>query len=430
MNSPIDWSSHFAKLARRVTPPEISWLMKQALETPGMISLAAGFVDQESLPNEAIAPLLHEMMTEAPSGQSSLQYGTTAGDLGLREHLAERMKKEGVFHPASPVDASHILIGSGSQQILYLAAEAFLDEDDIVLVEAPTYFVVLGVFKARGIRFIGIDTDWEGLNTQHLKTTLDQLEREGLLNRVKMLYLMSYSTNPTGITLSQARRCAVLQILNSYRDKGHPILLLEDGAYRRLSFQSPPPPSIKSMEEENELVLYTESFSKSLSPGLRLGFAAGPKAIIDKMVDIKGNHDFGTSNFCQQVLKRLLDSPFFDAHQAVLHSVYQKKRDLVLDILRNTFPPEAEWMIPDGGFYSWITLPPAMDTGTDGPIFKEALAQKVLYVPGALCYSSDRAESRHASAIRLSFGMTDPVKLQMGCERLGKALQRSMAGCR
>jgi 2-aminoadipate transaminase len=420
-------SDRFSLLAWRTTPPEISWLMAQAIETPGLISLAAGFVDQESLPNEFAAKYMREMFERNRSGQSALQYGTTQGDLVLRQHLIERLAGEGVFHPAAEIDESHVLIGSGSQQILYLAAEAFLDENDIVLLEAPTYFVVLGVFKTRGARTIGIDTDAYGIVPKKVEEVLLQLKAQAKLGRVKMLYVMSYATNPMGITLAFERRRQLLEILQRFRDDGYPILLLEDAAYRRLCFEQPVMPPIKSFEADNDLVLYTESLSKSLSPGIRLGFGVGPKPIIDKMTDIKGNHDFGSANLSQQFLKRMLISREFDAHTEQLRQIYAQKRDAVLQILRETFPAEVEWLNPAGGFYCWITLPSSFDTGPHGAIFQQALKEKVLYVPGCLCYSADRPESRHSSSMRLAYGMIEVEQLQEGCKRLARALERSLS---
>ncbi len=418
------WESRFSLLAQRTQPPAISWLMAQALEVPGLISLAAGFVDQESLPCQEIAPLLRELMEQAPAGQAALQYGTTAGDWELRAELIGRLRNEGVFHSGTEVDAAHALIGSGSQQLLYLAAEALLDEGDIVLVEAPTYFVVLGGFLSRGAQVIGIDTDNQGIRPDKVRECLEQLQRQGRLARVKMLYVMTYATNPLGITLSRERRQELLELIRSYRDMGHPILLVEDAAYRRLSFDPDPLPPVKSFDSGNESVLYLESFSKSLSPGFRLGFGAGPKAIVDKMVDIKGNHDFGSGNLSQQLLKAVLRQGLFDRHTEILRRVYQHKRDITLQILQDTFPPEAEWVLPHGGFYFWITLPGRIDTGPGGELFQQALEEKVLYVPGCLCYSPDRPEAQKSSALRLSYGMIGEEKLREGCRRLGAALAR------
>ncbi|MEW6235416.1 MAG: PLP-dependent aminotransferase family protein [Candidatus Omnitrophota bacterium] len=424
---PIDWKERFSAQGKRTPPPEISWLMAQALEVPGLISLAAGFVDQESLPHAEISPLIAKLMSAPVSGQAALQYGTTLGDLELRQHLLSRMRREGVLHPAAEIDASQILLGSGSQQILYLAAEVLLDEGDIVLLEAPTYFVVLGAMRTRGVRTIGVDVDENGLIPEKVAECLARLEANGEIGRVKMIYAMSYATNPQGVTLSGGRRKRLMEILNDYREKGHPILLLEDAAYRRLVFDDYAPAPIKSHDANNDLVLYTESFSKSLSPGLRLGFCAGPKALIDKMADFKGNHDFGSSNLCQQIIKRILLSGLFDEHTRFLRRRYEHKRDLVWRILQETMPPEAKALKASGGFYTWITLPPSIDTGPESETFRQALKEKVLYVPGSLCYSCDRAESQRCSSLRISFGMIGEEPLQEGCVRLARALSHSAA---
>ena len=417
-----DWTKKFSSLAERTSPPEISWLMAQALEVPGLISLAAGFVDQQSLPSAAASGIIQEMLDDVKAGRDPLQYGTTQGDLELRRDLNQRLHREGVFHPSAGIDESHFLISSGSQQALYLTAEALLDEGDIVLLEAPTYFVVLGAFESRGARTIGIDTDKDGIVPEKLEDCLAQLEREGLLPRVKMLYLMTYSTNPMGISLAEERRKQVFDLLRSYRDKGSPILLIEDAAYRRLCFDGPELAPLKSLEEDNDFVLYTESFSKSLSPGLRLGFGVGPKALIDKMVDLKGTHDFGSSNFGQQILKRFLRSGAFDEHTDHLKAIYKRKRDVALEIFECTFPSEVKWLRPIGAFYIWTQLPPDCDTGADSVLFKKALEERVLYVPGALCYSHDRPESKRSSELRLAFGMIEEEILREGCERLARAV--------
>lgn len=416
------WKQRYSRLARRTQSPEISWLMAQALEVPGLISLAAGFVDQDSLPHLEIASLMRKWMEHAATGQTALQYGTTAGDMELRSELVSRLRREGVLSPGAEVNTAHALIGSGSQQLLYLAAEALLDEGDIVLVEAPTYFVVLGVFLARGARIIGIDTDEQGIRPEKVAECLERLHRQGERPRVKMLYVMTYATNPLGVTLSLARRKELMDILGSHQDTGHPVLLVEDAAYRRLSFDPVPPPPLKSFDSHNESVLYLESFSKSLSPGFRLGFGVGPQAIVEKMVDIKGNHDFGSGNLSQQLLKEVLREGLFDRHTEALRQVYRRKRDITLEILQETFPPGAAWYRPQGGFYFWITLPARIDTGPHGDLFRRALEEKVLYVPGCLCYSPDRPESRQSSALRLSYGMIGEEKLREGCRRLGAAM--------
>ena len=420
------WSSQFSAIAQRTTPPEISWLMAQALEVPGLISLAAGFVDHESLPHEPLAAELHDMLSDPALGSAMLQYGTTQGDLTLRQMLHERLRNEGVFHPHAPHDESHYLIGSGSQQILYLAAEALLDPGDIVLLDAPTYFVVLGAFTSHGARTIGIETDEAGMNVDHLAQQLAQLEEEGELHRVKMVYCMSYSTNPQGVTLSESRRRAMVDLLKGYQAKGHHILLLEDAAYRQLCYDAAPPPLI-SYDEDGSLVVYTESFSKSLSPGLRLGFGVGPKPVMEKMIQIKGSHDFGSSNFSQQILRRVISKGIFDDHIQRLVQRYREKTAFVIAQLQDQMPADVQWIEPSGGFYVWVTLPANIDTGPHSNFFARALAHKVLYVPGALCFSPDRPEAQHNTSMRLAFGMIGEDELRQGIDRLARAIEAKEA---
>lgn len=400
--------------------------MAKALETPGLISLAAGFVDQESLPSSDLAPELRTMLSDPIIGRAMLQYGSTQGDLELRRVLNERMREEGVFHPHSDVDESCFLIGSGSQQILYLAAEAFLDPGDIVLLEAPTYFVTLGAFETRGARTVGIETDAGGLDPQRVAAVLADLEAQGELHRVKMLYVMTYATNPQGLTLAEERRKPLLDLLQQYGAKGYPILLLEDAAYRRLCFDAPPP-TVKSFEESNDLVLYTESFSKSLSPGLRLGVGVGPKAVIDKMIHLKGNHDFGSANFSQMILLRALTCGLFDAHVEQLRHLYRDRCDHAVELAQKYFPPETRWLKPSGGFYLWVDLPGDLDAGVGSPLLESALQEGVLYVPGNLCFSPDRPEARRSASLRLAFGKVGGDDLEEGVKRLGRAVSRVFA---
>ncbi len=417
-----NWTNRFSNIAQRTHPPQISWLMAQALEVPGLISLAAGFVDQSSLPHSQVGENLAGILEKIDDLQSPLQYGTTAGDVELRRLLLERLKREDGLPLHLPYEDANVIIGSGSQQILYLAFETLLNEGDIVLMEAPTYFVVLGIMQARGAETVGIDTDEFGLIPEALAEALERLQKEDQLHRVKMLYLMTYTTNPQGIQLSLERRKQILEILSRYKEKGYPILLLEDAAYRHLSFEPNTKPAMLSMQQDDELVLYIESFSKSLSPGLRMGYGIGPQALIQKMIDLKGSHDFGSSNLSQQIVKALIMSGELDLHTDTLRKVYKQKWHLVDEILKEHAPPEAKWIEPKGGFYTWLQLPDEINTNGDSELFQEALKQKVLYVPGNLCYSPDREEAKRSSSMRLAFGMINEEKLREGCKRLMTAV--------
>ena len=238
-----------SKMGHRTVEPPISWLMHAALSRPKLISLAAGFTDSASLPVAEARTALNQVLRSPKTGQPALQYGSTVGDPALRKLTAEYLRKldkvvatpssqtgrRGVAATYSP---ERLLITSGSQQLLYMTTEALCDEGDIVLVEDPTYFVYLGILQSRGLRARGVRLERDGLNLAHLEKVLTSLKRSGKLPRVKLLYLVSYFQNPTGVTTSFVKKVEALKLLKRFeRAAGHPIYLLEDAAYRELRFQ-------------------------------------------------------------------------------------------------------------------------------------------------------------------------------------------------
>jgi len=413
----------FSEQARRTGPPPISWLMRDALEVPGMISLAAGFVDQASLPAKETAAICRSLFEKPETAQSALQYGSTFGDPGLRRTILNRLHQQNVLSPDASVSCDDIMIGNGSQQLLYLLSEALLDPGDIVLVEAPTYFVFLGILESLGARTIGLETDPEGVIPESLDETLYRLESEGEFGRVKYMYVMTYFANPTGRSWSVSRKNQIMEILRSHRRGDLPLLLVEDGAYRALSDSGSVSPPLKALDENNDEVMYLESFSKCLAPGLKVGCAVGPGELIAKMVDIKGNHDFGTANLAQQILLRSIESDWYDSHIADVRKAYKEKRERLVELLAEQAGREISFEVPEGGFYLWVQLRGEKGTGPESALFRRALEEKILYVPGAYCYSADRPESRFCSSLRLSYGMISIEQLVEGVRRLGRAIQ-------
>ena len=255
---PFQMKPQFVKNGRRTVEPPISWLMHAALSRPKLISLAAGFTDSASLPVAEARAALNQVLRSPKTGQPALQYGSTAGDPALRKLTAEYLRKldaktvgvmecwsnrvtKPTIHQSinpSPHSPNRLLITSGSQQLLYMTTEALCDEGDIVLVEDPTYFVFLGILQSRGLRARGVRLERDGLDLAHLESVLQSLKRSGELRRVKMIYLVSYFQNPTGVTTSFVKKVEALKLLKRFeRAAGHPIYLLEDAAYRELCFQ-------------------------------------------------------------------------------------------------------------------------------------------------------------------------------------------------
>src|ERR1035437_5666068 len=223
-------------LGRRTAPPAISWLMKTALARPKLISLAAGFTDNSTLPVQISRKLLNDILRSPKTGRPALQYGISAGESHLRQLTATHLQKLDGGHDRAH-SPEQVLITGGSQQLLYMTLEALCDEGDIVLVEDPTYFVFLSILQSRGIQARGVKLARDGIDLAHHEIVLKRLEKSGELRRVKALYLVTYFQNPTGVTTSFEKKRDALKLLKKFEQAaGHPIYLLEDAAYRELSF--------------------------------------------------------------------------------------------------------------------------------------------------------------------------------------------------
>ncbi len=413
-----------SEMAQRIKPASISRLMRIALEHPGVVSLAAGFVDQASLPVAMVGRAVDELLGDPLDGPRALQYGTTIGDAGFRERLADQMEREGGL-PGGGVarTAGRTIVTTGSAQLIYLLCEAILDPGDIVLVESPTYFVFLGPVESRGARAIGVPVDEGGLNLDALEETLGTLERGGELGRVKLIYTIPEHSNPTGLCLAGERRPRLLEIARRWSRRQR-ILILEDAAYRGLSFGGQEPPTIFSQDDEGDWVIHARTFSKTLAPGIKLGYGVLPHELVEPIAGLKANHDFGTANFNQLVVDRILASGDYDRHVAGLRSIYKRKRDRFLSALDEfvgPLDPEIRWTIPEGGLFVWMTLPPGVDAGFEGPLFGRCVQEGVIYVPGEFAFA-DEPGPRPRNHLRLTYGLPGENNLVEGARRLGQAL--------
>jgi 2-aminoadipate transaminase len=400
--------------------------MKTALEHPGLISLAAGFTDNETLPLDEARALLDEILEQPKSGRSALQYGSTPGDLELRRLTAENLwLADGASARADPLYAAdRLLITHGSQQFLYLVTEALCDPGDIVLVEDPTYFVYLGIVQSHGLGCRGLRLEHDGLDLGHLEMALRELKRTGLIKRLKLLYLVSYHQNPSGITTSFAKKTALLELLRRHESAaGHPIYLLEDAAYRSLRFAGEDVPSALAAVKKSNRVIYTSTYSKPFATGVRVGYGLLPPELFAVAARIKGNHDFGTAHLLQKLLARALRSGYYAAHLPILQARYAAKAAVMAAALRRHFPPAVTWRMPTGGLYFWAQLPKKIRAGPASEIFKAALRNHVLYVPGVLCYADDPTRRKPDHEMRLSFGNATVADMRKGIDRLGKVIK-------
>jgi 2-aminoadipate transaminase len=413
-----------SKMGQRIVEPPISWLMTAALSRPKLISLAAGFTDNASLPVAETRALLDSILHSNKTGQFALQYGLTAGDSKLcqltLEHLQKLDGKRGKTYATV-----RTLITGGSQQLLYMTLEALCDADDIVLVEDPTYFVFLSILQSRRLRARGVRLERDGLHLAHLECVLQSLKRSGQLRRVKALYLVSYFQNPTGVTTSFKKKQAALKLLKKFeRDAGHPIYLLEDAAYRELRFTGKDVPSALAADGAAERVIYTGTYTKPFATGARVGFGILPEPLFTAVKRIKGNHDFGTSNLLQQLVSRALATGIYDQHVARLQKRYAHKARVMKQALAEHFPANVEIWESGGGLYFWARLPEKISTGVKSKVFQTALENDVLYVPGELCYADDPSRAKPNNEMRISFGSASEENIRKGIARLSAVLKK------
>ena len=400
--------------------------MQTALTRPKLISLAAGFTDNTTLPTDISRKLIGDILCDPKIGRPALQYGITAGENNLRLLTARHLQKmDGFVAKAKNHRADRLMITGGSQQLLYMTLEALCDEGDIILVEDPTYFVFLSILQSRGIRAHGVKLERDGIDLADLERALSRLKKSGELCRVKAIYLVSYFQNPTGASTSFAKKVGTLKILKRFeRSAGHPIYLIEDAAYRELRFAGDDIRSALTISGANKNVIYTGTYSKPFAPGARVGFGVLPGTIFQVVERIKGNHDFGTANLLQQLLARALATGFYDKHVAKIQKRYGEKADVMKQAIAKHFPKNVEIWESGGGLYFWARLPRGISTGSKSKIFQIALKNDVLYVPGELCYADDPSRRKPDNEMRLSFGNASVTEIREGIKRLGNVVRK------
>lgn len=418
----------FVRLSKRsenAKEQAISFLMQQGVENRNVISLAAGLVDETSLPVGECRVALNELLSDERRARQALQYGTTAGSDELRKqlvlHLA-RLEKSEPEHLG--VDWRQIVLTTGSQQLLSLVADALFDPGDICLVAAPTYFVFLGVLNGVGARTIPVRTDENGLDPDALDAELDRIAVNGELSRVKLIYVVSSYENPSGVSLSTDRRREVVSIAKKWSRENR-IFVLDDAAYRELRYDGEERPSTWSFDSDRETVILAQTFSKSFSPGIRVGMGVLPKSLVGPICDLKGNDDFGSPNLNQHLLANVLASGRYESHVRSVCAAYRSKRDAMLSALDKEFSGQAgvKWLRPEGGLYVWLTLPEHIETGFSSRLFEVATKSKgVMYVPGELCYPPDSPFTMK-NQMRLSFGVQDASGIALGIRRLADSVR-------
>lgn len=389
----------FAKRMERVTASAIMELLKTA-GTGEYISFASGLPDPGLFPVQSLREVTERVLTSEAAG--ALQYGPAEGYPPLRAWVAERLRKRG-FTAATP---ENILLTSGSQQALDLAARAFLDENDLVCIESPTYLAALQVFDSYGAVYRPVPQDEAGIDVETAETAL--------ASGCKLLFALPNYQNPTGRTLTVERRERLAAALTRTRT-----VLLEDDAYYDLRYEGDPLPPIGSLMREG-MALYSSTFSKTIAPGLRVGFLYGPREVIEHLTRLKQITDLHTGSLSQRIVHRCVTETDFDAQIERLRSAYRSKRDVMLAALKETLPGSIRWTSPMGGMFLWMTLLEGMDASA---ILKVAMARGVLFVPGA----SFHPERGGINTLRLNFVSASPEQIVEGVQILGVTL-REMPG--
>ncbi|SNQ46750.1 Aromatic-amino-acid aminotransferase 1 [Frankia canadensis] len=367
---------------------------------PEIVSLAGGMPAVDALPMEAVAATVAEVVTRR--GAQALQYGSAQGDPDLRARICDVMALEGITdaHPDS------VVVTAGSQQALDLLTRVFVDPGDVVLTEGPTYVTAINTFAAYQARIVHVPMDDDGLVPDGLAQMLRRLAAEGA--RVKLLYTVPTFQNPGGITLTAQRRAEVVEIC---RRAG--VLVVEDNPYGLLSFTGEPGRAIRADAPDD--VVYLGSFSKTLAPGMRVGWALAPPAVTARLVLAAESAILSQSMFTQLSVEHYLATQPWAEQLKGLRELYRERRDAMLDALAASMPVGARWTRPDGGFFVWLTLPGGVDTKAMLP---RAIAARVAYVPGVGFY----ADGSGRSSMRLSYCYPPAERVRDGVERLAQVI--------
>lgn len=389
----------FAQRMERVEPSAIKELLALGAD-PSIISFGGGYPDASLFPAAQLEQVFREIIS-APGG-AAMQYAPSDGLPRLREQIAALMCGDG-----TPCGAEDVLILQGSQQGLDFAAKMLVDPGDVIITEDPTFLGALIAFNPSEPRYAAVAMDNEGMRMDALETALQANPN------ARMIYTVPDFQNPTGVTLSLARRKRLIELANK-----HDVIVLEDTPYRHIRFAGETLPTLKSMDTEGR-VIHLGSFSKVLVPGLRIGWAVAAPALLDKMALLKVAADTQTSTLNMAAASLFLDRFDLDAHVAMLRTAYGRKKEVMLDAIRQHFPQDVTMTDPEGGLFTWATFA----DGFDATAFMRDIAlpqAHVAYVPGATFFPVQE-QSNHA---RINYSAQSEDRIREGIAALGKVLRQ------
>jgi 2-aminoadipate transaminase len=391
--APIPNPWQLARRAERMNPSVIREILK-ITERPGVLSLAGGLPSPDTFPVQAMREATERVLRETP--REALQYAASEGFAPLREWVAAQMTAQGM-----KVDASQVLITTGSQQGLDLVGKVLIDAGSKVAVESPTYLGALQAFAPYEPEVLSVACDDEGPLPDAL----------GAARGARFLYLLPNFQNPSGRCMGAQRRIA---LADAARKLGLPIV--EDNPYGDLWFDQPPPPPLATLWPEG--TVYLGSFSKVLAPGLRLGYVIAPSAMMPKLLQAKQAADLHSPGFNQRVVHEVIRNGFLDQHVPTIRARYKAHRDAMRAALEAHMPPGCRWNVPVGGMFFWIELPEGVDATA---LLPKAVELGMAYVPGAAFF----AERPRANTLRLSFVTVAPAQIERGVALLAQALAQT-----
>ncbi len=374
--------------------------MMEITARPEVISLAGGLPDTSTFPRESFAAQMTRIAQE--SAAAALQYGPTEGFARTKECIREVMAAEGM-RP----DPDDIIVTTGGQQALDLVTKTLVNPGDVVIAEGPTYPGVVPTLYAYEAQTLQVEVDEDGMRVDLLEELLDRLGAEG--RRPKFIYTVPSFQNPAGVTLSAERRRRLVEIARERE-----LLVVEDNPYGLLRYEGEPTETLYKLDG-GDFVIYLGTFSKILSPGIRLGWLCAPPPVMEKVILGKQSSDLCTSTLSQYFVDEYFAEGRWMAYIESLRDVYRSRRDVMLDALERHFPAEAQWSRPEGGLFLWATLPGYIDT-TD--LLARALRDNVAFVPGAGAF----VDGRGGSAMRLNFSASNEDEIREGVRRIGRVI--------
>lgn len=397
-------SRHFADRTKEMKASEVRELLK-LLQVPDMISFAGGFPNPETFPTDIVRQIADDVLVK--DGAQALQYGVTEGYAPLRETLAERMKKK-------RVDATkdNILVTSGSQQSIDLMAKIFIDPKDTVVVSAPTYLAALTAFNAMQATYESIPLDADNMRMDIFEERMKKLSRRA--NPPELVYVLPNFHNPAGVTMPEKNRKKVVDLASDYD-----YLILEDDPYCELRYAGEPIRPLKSFDDEGRVV-YISSFSKILSPGLRVGWLVADPEILKKLVIAKQSTDVCANVLGQRIAHEYVTRGFIEPQIEKIKKIYSRKLELMLAGMDEYMPHGLHWIKPQGGMFLWVTLPEQMDSGE---LLTKALKKRVAFVQGRAFFAEPK-DGR--TSMRLNFTHPSDDKITEGLRRLGAVINQEM----